>query len=188
MRSDGKSRQHASDVPGNAYMASPEAAIEAQRDQLTALVERARIEVVGGSPDGRIKGVRICAGSPEEPLSTRATDLVAQAFGYLPAVYRLLSGMVHGLPWGIADSATFSGREARWEPNPVEAAGSVLVAMTAAERVAATLARYRGSRDHVLVGRMQARIRSCDEAMVQFGRVHGVLAGVRPTTTRFLTP
>lgn len=177
----------ANDVPGNAYMASPKAAVEAERNQLVALVERARIELVHSSPNGRVKGVRVAAGGFEQPLSTRATDLVARAFGDLPAVYRLLSGVVHGLPWGLADNVEISGREARWEPDPVAIGGSVLVAVTAAERVAATLARYRGFNGQAPVARMQARTRSSDEAMVTFGRAYGVLAGARPTIARFLT-
>jgi hypothetical protein len=177
----------ANDVPGNGYMGPPKAAVGAARDRLVALVERARIDVLRNSPNGRIKGVRVAPGGPEEALSTQATELVARAFGDLPAVYRLLSGVVHGLPWGLTDNATVSGREAGWAPSPVAAGTSVLVAMTAAERTGAAFARYRGFGDHDIVSRMQARTRSCDEAMVKYGRASGALDGVRPTIARFIT-
>ncbi|MFG1833860.1 hypothetical protein [Micromonospora chersina] len=178
----------ANDIPGNAYMASPKVVVEAERDRLLALVERARIEVVRNSPGGRLKGVRVVAGGREELLSVQSADLVERTFGDLPAAYRLLSGVVHGLPWGLADNASISGREARWEPEPVAAANSALVAVTAAERVVGAFARYRGFGEHALVARMHVRTRSCDEAMVKYGRAHGALAGARPTVARFLSP
>jgi len=120
------------------------------------------------------------------PVAVKASDLAAAHFADQPAIYGLLSGVVHGLPWGLADSASLRGREMLWEPGPMDIAGSVLAAVAAASKVGAGFAAYRGFAGDPLVGRLDGRVTLVDQVMREFGRRWGVLAGRTPTIARFL--
>jgi hypothetical protein len=104
----------------------------------------------------------------------------------MPKVYALLSATVHGMPWGLADSARVGQQEIAYEPDPVNVAGSVLPALAAAARAGRTVARYRGLEETPALAGLLRRQQAFDEAMQRFGRAHGVLAGARPTIARFL--
>ncbi|MEV0898213.1 hypothetical protein [Actinoplanes sp. NPDC049802] len=178
----------AAGIPGNPYMPTPGPGVQAERDRLFALVRQAKIEMVPNRTGNRIKGIRVRADGPEFPLVTRSSDLVEEAFPDMPKVYAMLSAVVHGMPWGLADSMRLGHREITWEPDPINVAGSVLPALTAAAITGRTVARYRGAGDTPAVAGLLRRQQTFDKAMQQFGREHGVLAGARPTIARFLTP
>ncbi|MGW3610572.1 hypothetical protein ACWD6N_11890 [Micromonospora sp. NPDC005163] len=184
----GMAAKSAARVPGNAYMASPEAAVAKEKEQLLTLIKRARIELVRNRSGDRAKGVRVTAGAPETPIEVKATDLVQRAFADLPEIYGILSGVVHGLPWRLGDSAHVYGRQAVWQPHPMEIGGSVLAAVTAAGRAGASFAGYRGFGDEPAVAGMRARAKASDEALRLYGERRGVLAGQGPSIARFLTP
>jgi hypothetical protein len=101
-------------------------------------------------------------------------------------VYSLLSAVVHGMPWGLADSMRHGHREIAWEPEPITVAGSVLPALAAAACAGRTVAQYRGAIDAPGMTGLRRRQQEFDEEMQRFGRAHGVLAGARPTIARFL--
>ncbi|WP_346125613.1 hypothetical protein [Micromonospora coerulea] len=122
----GMAAKSAARVPGNAYMASPEVAVVKEKEQLLTLIKRARIDLVSNHSGDRVKGVRVTAGGPETSIDVKATDLVQRAFADLPEIYGMLSGVVHGLPWGLGDSAQVHGRHAVWQAHPMEVGGSVL--------------------------------------------------------------
>jgi hypothetical protein len=48
----------------------------------------------------------------------------------LPAIYSMLSGTVHGLPWRLADNVQVDGRQVIWQANPTYFGGSVPGAVT----------------------------------------------------------
>ncbi|WP_327040000.1 hypothetical protein OG400_18840 [Micromonospora ureilytica] len=184
----GMAAKSAARVPGNAYMASPDAAVAKEKEQLLTLIKRASIELASNGSGARVKGVRVTAGGPETPVEVKTTDLVQRAFADLPEIYGMLSGVVHGLPWRLGDSAQVHGRQAVWQAQPMEVGGSVLAAVTAAGRAGGSFAWYRGFGDEPAVAGMRARAKACDEALRLYGERRGVLAGMRPSIARFLTP
>ncbi|MEV4343498.1 hypothetical protein AB0J83_03325 [Actinoplanes sp. NPDC049596] len=173
-------------VEGNAYMPSPGPVVTAERDRLVALVDHALIERVPNKPGTATKGMRVSPDGREEPVAIRVSELAQAHFGDMRAIYGLLSGVVHGLPWRLADSAHIRGREMLWEPDPVDIGGSVLAALAAASRAGAGFAAYRGFGDHQVVGRLADRAHQADRVLAAFSRQWGVLDGVRPTVARFL--
>jgi hypothetical protein len=181
----GESVKAANRVPGNAYMRRPGPAVEAEHDRLLATVDRALVARVANRTGTVTKGVRI-SGGREEPVIVRASDLVENSFGDLPGIYNLLSGVVHGLPWRLADSTSVVGRDMRWEPDPVDIGGSVLAAVTAAHRAGAGFASYRGFPGDPRVGALDERTSRVDKALATFSKKWGVLDGHRPTIERLL--
>ncbi|MEU1398303.1 hypothetical protein ABZ403_19885 [Micromonospora zamorensis] len=179
-------RSAASVVPRNAVMASPLAAVTQERDRLIALIRRARIELVMGRRD--VKGVRVVAAGPEAPIAVKATDLIQARFADLPAVYHMLSGVAHGMPWRLSDSAHVEGRFASWEPDPIYVGTSALVAMAAAERAVKVHAWYRGFDEDPMAARMQARVAAADAALAAFGRKRLGLTRMPPSVAPFLSP
>ncbi len=184
----GMAAKSAARVPGNAYMASPGAAVAKEKEQLLTLIKRARIELVPNRSGDRTKGVRVNAAAPEASTEVKAMDLVQRAFPDLPEIYGLLSGVVHGLPWRLGDSARVYGRQAVWQTDPLDVGGSALAAVTAAGRAGASFAWYRGFGDEPIAAGMRARARACDEALRLYGERRGALVGLRPSIARFLTP
>ena len=176
----------AAGIPGNPYMPAPGPSVQANRDRLLALVRQARIETIPNRTGNRIKGIRVRPGGPEFSLVTRSSDLVEDAFPDMPKVYALLSATVHGMPWGLADSARVGQQEIAYEPDPINVAGSVLPALGAATHTGRLVARYRGLEETPELAGLLRRQRAFDEAMQRFGRAHGALAGARPTIARFL--
>ncbi|MCY1141432.1 hypothetical protein OWR29_25835 [Actinoplanes sp. Pm04-4] len=168
----GESVKAAKRVPGNAYMPRPGPAVEAERDRLLATVDRALIERVANRAGTFTKGIRI-SGGPEEPVIVRARDVVENSFGELPGIYNLLSGVVHGLPWRLADSTSVVGRDMRREPDPADIGGLVLAAVTAAHRAGAGFAAYRGFRGDPRVGALAERRNSADKTLATFSRKWG---------------
>jgi hypothetical protein len=164
-------------IRGNAMMRSPGPMVAREREQLLELIRRARVETVLNVAGNRVKGVRLAPGLPESPVVVAATDLVEKTFGDLPGIYGMLSGVVHGLPWRLADNAQVDGRQAIWQPNPMDVTASVLGAVTAGAQAGAAFARYRGFGDRPEVVRLQRRAHACDEALRTFGAKHA-----RPTT------
>jgi hypothetical protein len=152
-------------VPGNTFMPAPGPKVTAQKDAMNDLIDRARIVRVPNRNGTATKGVRITPDGPEALVAVKASELVKAHFGDLPAIYNLLSGVVHGLPWGLADNASIQGREMRWQPDPVQIGGFVIVANTAASRVGAGFAAYRGFPDDPLVARLAARAAEADQLL-----------------------
>ncbi|MEV4343521.1 hypothetical protein AB0J83_03445 [Actinoplanes sp. NPDC049596] len=183
----GEAAKAARRVPGNPYMPSPGPKATADRDELLALVDRARIVQVRNRNNTATKSITV-GDSPEQTAAVKASDLAAKHFADQPAIYNLLSGIVHGLPWRLADSATLRGREMLWEPDPMDIAGSVLAAVAAASRVGGGFAAYRGFPDDRRVVALAGRVNQVDRAMQTFGRKWGVLDGRQPTIARFLQP
>ena len=171
----------ASRVPGNPFMPEPGPAVTAQKDRLSELIDRARIHRVTNKTGTATKAIRINPNGPEAPALVSASELAQKHFGDLPAVYNLLSGIVHGLPWGLADNASIQGREMRWQPNAIQIGGSVVAATTAASRIGAGFAAYRGFPDDPLVSRLADRAAEADHMLRRFGQQAGVLAGARPS-------
>ncbi|GIF25726.1 hypothetical protein BJ973_004003 [Actinoplanes tereljensis] len=179
----------AKNVEGNAYMASPAPAVTKARTDLIAVVERARITRV---PNGNrsnppresdpdrdgFKAVRIMPDGIEEPAGAKISVLIRDHFADLPGIYPLLSGVVHGLPWGLGGSMTVHGRDMTWEPDPIAIGGHVLAAVTAASRTGAAFAAYRGVHDPV-VTRLADRAVRADRALAAFGKATRVLAGAK---------
>ncbi|MEV4830558.1 hypothetical protein AB0K25_19835 [Micromonospora sp. NPDC049257] len=176
----------AAGIPGNPYMSAPGRRVQADRDRLRELVRQARIEMVLNKTGNLIKSIRVRPGGPEFPLVTKAAKLVEQAFPDMPKVYALLSAVVHGMPWGLADSMRQGHREITWGSDPINVAGSVLPALAAAAYTGRTMARYRGIVDPPSIAGLLHRQQAFDKAMQRFGQAHGVVAGVRPTIARFL--
>jgi hypothetical protein len=123
-----------------------------------------------------------------EPLSSQDDGTGSARVWRPPGAFRLLSGVVYDLPWGLSDNGTISGRDA---PVGSSARRNRHVGTRRDDRGRTDrldVARYHGLGDHDLVTRMQARTRSYDEAMVKYGRASGMFDGVRPTIAQFPTP
>jgi hypothetical protein len=155
-------------VPANALMASPADAFAKEQDRLLELVKQARIEVVMGKRD--VKGIRVVPGGPEAPVGVKSADLVQARFADMPAVYNMLSGVTHGMPWRLADSTRIEGRSALWAPDPIDVGGSVLAAVAAAERTTALYAWYRGFPEDQVVTRMRGRVAAVDDTLRAFAQ------------------
>jgi hypothetical protein len=179
----GEAAKAADQVRGNPYMPEPGPAVTAQKDRLIDLIDRAQIDRVRNKTGTATKAVRIGPSGHEAPTHVTASSLAKKHFGDLPAVYSLLSGIVHGLPWGLTDNASIEGREMRWQPNATQIGGSVLAATAAASRIGAGFAAYRGFSDHPLVVRLAGRAAKADQLLSRFGQQSGALAGARPTIT-----
>lgn len=133
-----------------------------------------------------VKGVRVAPGAPEEPIAVKATDLVQAQFGELPAIYQLLSGITHGMPWRLGDSVTTNDRTAIWAPEPVDIGGSALAALTAGHRAAAAQAWHRGFDDDPALTVMRERFVAANTLPAAFQRAWLARVGARPTINRFL--
>jgi hypothetical protein len=127
-----------------------------------------------------VVSVRVTPGTDPVPVSVQISKLVQDAFADLPAVYSLLSGVAHARPWGLADSARVTGRDASWRAEPVAVTNSVLICLPAAHRAAAMFASYRGFPGDPGVPQMRHRHDVLDRELVTFGRQNGYLTGVRP--------
>jgi hypothetical protein len=162
-----EARKAAANVPANAVMPSPAVRIAAEQDALFARLQQARIEVVAGKRGP--KGVRVTLGGDEEPVATQASVLVKAAFADLPAAYKLLSGVAHGMPWMLSDNVHVTGRPVGWEPDPIDVGASVLVAVAAAARAAEVQAWHRGFGNDPAVTAMSRRFAEADKALQAFG-------------------
>ncbi|GAA4469790.1 hypothetical protein [Phytohabitans houttuyneae] len=159
-------RRAAAQVPNIGPMKAPGPAFAAQHQRLLDLLDRAKIQIVKGR-DGKPKGVIVEPGGPEQPISVKASDLVRGAFTDLYAVYPMLSGVTHAMPWRLSDSADITGRQAHWSADPVDVGGSVIPALAAALRTAEAHARYRGQDQDLSLDRMRRRYRAGDDALKQ---------------------
>lgn len=176
----GKSAHAAGQVPGTAYLPAPSLVEQSKKQDLLDRLAAARIETVLNAPGTAVAAVRVTRDTDPIPVSVQVTKLVENTFADLPGVYSLLSGVAHARPWGLADSASITGRDASWRANPVEVTNSVLICLLAAHRAAGMFAGYRGLPDDEGVEQMLRRHRALDRELVTFGRKNGYLAGLRP--------
>ena len=158
-------------VPGNPHMAAPGTEVDRRHSELLALIKRARIEITAGKKD-TLKGIRVAPDAPEVPVDIKATELIVERFSDMPAVYNLLSGVVHGRPHMLAMNSRIATGHGVWDTNPLDVGGSVLAAMRAAHITLAAHARHRGRDDDPALATTRANVTAVDEIMQQFGRLH----------------
>jgi hypothetical protein len=120
---------------------------------------------------GDPKGVRTAPGGPEAIINIKMTELVQQRYPEMPGVYNLMSGVTHGMPYMLSDSAAIANRRAEWDPVPIDVGASVLASMHATHTMLAAHAWHRGC-DETAVPTAKTRIAAVDEIMRQFGRHH----------------
>jgi hypothetical protein len=176
----------AAQIPHYENWPSPGSEATRDKDALLALIDRALIERILNQAGTRTKGVRV-APYPEVPVRVTATDLARRYFADMPAVYSLLSGVVHGLPSGLTRSAKLCGDGVLWSPDPVDVGGSAVVALTAASRAGAALAAWRGVSDHPIVTLMAERPTITKQELLTFGIETDAFSG-DPMAARYLTP
>jgi hypothetical protein len=97
-------------------------------------------------------------------------DLVFKQYPGLPAVYNLMSGVAHGLPYQLADNAHMANRQITWDTNPLDVASFVLVSLHAANTVLARVGWYRGTADDPAIMAARRRVAAVDTAMIRYGR------------------
>ncbi|GAA4256479.1 hypothetical protein [Dactylosporangium darangshiense] len=171
-------RRAADQVPAMGPMPAPGPAWADAHQKFLDLLDRAKVNVVNGR-DGKPKGVNVEPGGVHQSISVKASELVRSAFTDLPAVYAMLSGVTHGMPWRLSDSVDIADRQARWNADPVDVGGSVIAALAAAQRTAEVHAWYRGQDDDPGLGRMRQRYRAGDDVLKRLalgrrGTPHGV--------------
>ena len=169
IRDSDAARRAANRVPGNAYMPAPGPAATRSYKQLLALITRARIEIVPNR-NGGPKAVRAVPGAPEALIDAKMTELVHERYPNMPAIYNLMSGVTHGMPYKLGDNVQFADRRARWDADPIDVGGSVLAAANAAHTMLAAHAWHRGFNDDPAIATTQDRIAAIDAAMRRFGR------------------
>jgi len=163
-----------------AYLPEPALVEKRRRQDLLGRLVAARIETTLNAPGTAVVSVRVTPTTDPILVSTSISKLVKTAFADLPAVYSLLSGVAHARPWGLADSARVTGRDASWRADPVAVTNSVLICLLAAHRAAAMFAGYRGFADDPDLPQMRRRHDDLDRGLVTFGRRNGYLTGLRP--------
>jgi len=161
----------ASRVPGNAYMLAPGPAATRSHESLLAFIAHAKVELVPAR-NGDPKGVRVTPGGPVAPTTVKMTDLVPERYPNMPALYNLMSGVTHGMPYRLSSNAQFDNRRARWDPDPLDVGGSVLAAVNAAHTVLAAHAWHRGRDDDPAITTTRNRIAAVDQAMQCFAQEH----------------
>lgn len=156
-------------VPGNPHMEAPGTESDRHHSELLTLIKRARIEIVTGKKNTP-KGVRVAPDAPETPVDVKATELIAERFSDMPALYNLLSGVVHGRPHMLAMNSRIANGHGVWDTNPLDVGGSVLATVKAAHITLLAHAWHRGRDDDPAITTTCANVTAVDEAMQQFGR------------------
>jgi hypothetical protein len=89
------------------HVAAPDPEAKQRYEKLLEVISRAKIELI---PDkkGRPKAVRVLPGASDEPVDTKATQLVSERFGDMPAACGILSGVTHGMPYMLSTNARFA--------------------------------------------------------------------------------
>lgn len=177
-------RRAAMRVPAMPAMPAPGPAMTAEYQKLCDDMARAMIEIVEGKRGP--KAVVVEPGTEPMPILVQASTVVETAFARLPAVYALLSGTTHAMPWRLADNAQISARYGVWAPDPIDLAASVVAALAAGLLTAEVHSGYRSVDTGARLFELRRRYKAADDALRRFGlRRLGTPHGIPLRARRF---